>query len=109
MNIENTQRPKSKEGYPEASINRGESRTRLLVGVDSELLAEGQLDDGLFSTRPEQGCQADDENRCVCDEDPDHPAILRDNPREIESESCALSLVASQIRCICVSGRAHEY
>jgi hypothetical protein len=66
--------------------------------MGGELLTESQLDDGLFSTRPEQGCQADDENGYVCDEDTDHPGVLRDNSREIESESCALSLAASQIR-----------
>jgi hypothetical protein len=70
--------------------------TRVLLGVGGELLAEGQLDDGLFSTRAEQGRQAGDENGCVCDEDSNHRGILIARAREIESKPRALLLVASR-------------
>jgi hypothetical protein len=39
--------PESEEGDPESPISVGDPRTRLLLGVDGELLAEGQLDEGL--------------------------------------------------------------
>ena len=42
--------PESAECDPESSISRSEARARLLLCVDGELLPEGQLDDGLFST-----------------------------------------------------------
>jgi hypothetical protein len=55
-------RPESEEGYREPSISRCESRTRLILGVGSELLAQVQLDNSLLSTTAQQGRQTSDEN-----------------------------------------------
>jgi hypothetical protein len=65
-------RPHSKQGYPESPIRRGEPRTSLPLDIGGERLAEGQLDDGLFSTRAEKRRKRGDEDRRVGDEDPSH-------------------------------------
>lgn len=51
-------RPPSREGDPEGSIDGGESWPPLLVGVDCELLAEGELYDRLLLSAPEEGREA---------------------------------------------------
>ncbi len=45
-------RPDAREGNPEGPVQRGEPGPWVLVDVDGELLAEGQLDDGLVLTTP---------------------------------------------------------
>ena len=48
-------RPEAREGDPEGAIQRGETRPWVSMGVDRELLAEGQLDHGLVLTTPKEG------------------------------------------------------
>ena len=89
-------RPESEEGDPESPISVGDPRTSLLLDVDGELLAEGQLDEGLFSLRAKQGRQTGDKDGGVSNEGPNHRGILKLRAREIESEYCTPPLVASR-------------
>ena len=51
-------RPQPGKGDPERSIERAQPRSRPFLGLNCELLPEGQLDDGLFLTTSEEGAQA---------------------------------------------------
>ena len=46
------------EAGPECTIERGESRPRVLMGVDRELLSDGELDDGLVLAASEESEEA---------------------------------------------------
>lgn len=64
----------------------------MVLGVYRELLPQGQLDDGLLLTGPEQGWDRGEENEGVRDEGSDHEGILSAGLQEIEAESPALLL-----------------
>jgi len=51
-------RPPSSEGDPEGPVDGRKSWPPLLVGVDRELLPEGELDDRLSLSAPEEGRDA---------------------------------------------------
>ena len=50
-------RPEARERDPERAIERGESRSRVPLRVDGELLPQGQLHDGLLLSAPEESEQ----------------------------------------------------
>ena len=63
-------RPQPEKGDPERSIERAQSRSGPFLGIDCELLPEGQLDDGLFLTAPEEGAQAGEKSDRELDQRP---------------------------------------
>ena len=81
--------PESEEGDAGCSVRRCESRARMLLRVGCELLGQTQLDRDLLAARPEESRQGDDENPCVREESPRHPASLGDLVGEIEPDSGA--------------------
>jgi hypothetical protein len=80
-------RPEASEGDPESSIEWREARPRMPVDVDGELLAEGQLHDGLVLAAPEEGEGAAQHAGDEGDQRPKHRLILAAAGVEWESES----------------------
>jgi hypothetical protein len=62
----------------------------VLVDVDGELLAEGQLHDGLVLAAPEQGESAPQHGKGKIEQCPDHRLILVPAAVEWEPESRAV-------------------
>ncbi len=56
-------RPEARKRDPERAIERGQSRPRLPLRVDGELLPQGQLHDGLLLATPEEREEASDDRR----------------------------------------------
>ncbi len=57
------------------------------MGIDRELLPEGQVDDGLSLTTPEQGAQAVEKSDRELDQRPHGSRMVRDRVRQNEPES----------------------
>ncbi len=80
-------RPQPGKGDPERPIERAQSRSRPLLRIDRELLPEGQLDDGLFLTAPEEGAQAVEKSDRELDERPHGSRMVHDRVGQNEPES----------------------
>ncbi len=64
--------PESRESDPEGSINRRDPRPRMAASVDRELLAQGELDNGLIPAAAEQSGAALDDRDLERDHHPHH-------------------------------------
>ncbi len=80
-------RPQPGKGDPERSIERAQSRSRPFLGIDRELLPEGQLDDGLFLTTPEEGAQAVEKSDGELDQRSHGSRMVPDRVGQNEPES----------------------
>ena len=80
-------RPQPGKGDPERSIERAQSRSRPFLGIDRELLPEGQLDDGLFFTTPEKGAQSVEKSDRELDQRPHGSRMVHDRVGQNEPES----------------------
>jgi hypothetical protein len=82
-------RPQAREGDPEGAIEGGEPWPAVSMGVDRELLTEGQLDDGLALAAPDEGQGAAQYGSDEAEQRPKHRPILIAAGAEWEPESRA--------------------
>jgi len=88
-------RPEASEGDPEGSIEWREVRSRMPVDVDGELLAEGQLHDGLALAAPGEGEGAAQHRGDEGEQRPKHRRILAAAGVEWQSESRVEAVLSS--------------
>jgi hypothetical protein len=89
-------RPPSRERDPEGSVEGRESWPPLLVGVDCELLAEGELYDRLLLSAPEEGRDAAERGDQKGDQGTHRAGILAGAKDAGETESGARAGLSSR-------------
>ncbi len=102
-------RPQPGKGDPERSIEGAQSRSRPFLGIDRELLPEGQLDDGLFLPAPEEGAQAMEKSDREVDQRPHESRMVHDRVGQNETESRNPSGVSSVDGCEGLERKAEQY
>ena len=80
-------RPEARHCHPQRAVDRGEVRARVLLRIDCQLLAKGQLDEHLVAPTPEEGGERCEYDRDVSEDASDHLAILPEAAVQVESES----------------------